>query len=269
MGAASFAAGLLLLVSALIFFPKDRRGIARGPDLLLSIDQDTGAYLTSAALTALATLLLLGVFLYLFRAVNARDGGVPRWFVYLVVGAPVIFAISAMVYAFQVVDIADEFASGTPIRGEAGDNRAERISSIGGGLIALQTAGTVGVAFLFVMLPLRARRVGLLTPFMGVLGAVSGALVVFQVPAISPVVQAFWLGALGALFIGKWPGGRGPAWETGEADPWPTAAQRRAEMMGEGRPPAAPPEPGPEQPPIEAEPVPERPASRKRRKKKR
>ena len=30
------------------------------------------------------------------------------------------------------------------------------------GLLAAQTAGTVGVAFLFVMLPLRARKVGLL-----------------------------------------------------------------------------------------------------------
>ena len=267
MAAASFAAGLMLLVSAMIFFPKDRKGVARGPDLLLSIDQESGAYLTSAALSALAYLLLLGVFLYLFRAVNARGGGVPRWFVYLVVGAPVIYAISAMIYAFQAVDIADEFASGTPIRGEAGDNRAERISNISGALIALQTAGTVGVAFLFVMLPLRARRVGLLTPFMGILGAIAGALVVFQLAGISAVVQAFWLGALGALFIGRWPGGRGPAWETGEADPWPTAAERRAEMMGEGPAAAAPPDPGPEEPPTEAEPVPERPASRKRRKK--
>ena len=267
--AASFGAGLMLLVSAMIFFPKDRKGIERAPDLLLSIDQDSGAYLASAALTAISALLLLGVFLYLFRAIDARGGGVPRWFIYLVIGAPVVYAISATIYAFQAVDIADEFASGTPIRGDAGDNRAERISDISGALVALQTAGTVGVAFLFVMLPLRARRVGLLTPFMGILGAISGALVVFQLAGISAIVQAFWLGALGALFVGRWPGGRGPAWETGEADPWPSAAQRRAEMMGDGPPADAPPEPGPEQPPTEAEPVPERPASRKRRKKKR
>ena len=266
---ASFAAGLMLLVSAMVFFPKDRDGIQRGPDLLLSIDQDSGAYLTSAALTALSALCLLGVFLYLFRAIDARGGGVPRWFVYLVIGAPVIYAIAAMVYAFQAMDIADEFASGTPIRGEAGDNRAQDISDISGALIAAQTAGTVGLAFLFVMLPLRARRVGLMTPFMGILGAICGALVVFQLAGISAVVQAFWLGALGALLLGRWPGGRGPAWETGEADPWPSAAERRAELMGDGPVAAEPPEPGPDQPPTEAEPLPERPASRKRRKKKR
>jgi hypothetical protein len=266
---ASFAAGLMLLVSAMIFFPKDRAGIERAPDLLLSIDQESGSYLASAALTSLSALCLLGVFLYLFRAIDARGGGVPRWFIYLVIGTPIIYAISAMIYAFQAVDIADEFASGTPIRGEAGDNRAERISNISGLLIALQTAGTVGVAFLFVMLPLRARRVGLLTPFMGILGAISGALIVFQLAGISAVVQAFWLGALGALFLGRWPGGRGPAWETGEADPWPTAAERRAELAGEGQVADAPPQPEPGEPPTEPEPVPERPASRKRRKKRR
>jgi hypothetical protein len=266
---ASFAAGLMLLVSAMIFFPEDREGIQRAPDLLLSIDDQSGAYLASATLTALSALCLLGVFLYLFRAIEARGGGVPRWFIYLVVGAPVIYAISAMIYALQAVDIADEFASGTPIRGDAGDNRAERISNISGVLIALQTAGTVGVAFLFVMLPLRARRVGLLTPFMGILGAIAGALVVFQLAGISAVVQAFWLGALGALFLGRWPGGRGPAWETGEADPWPTAAERRAELAGEGPAAAAPPpELDPSSPAAEPEPLPERPPSRKRRKKK-
>jgi hypothetical protein len=269
VAAASFAAGLMLLVSAMIFFPKDREGIERAPDLLLSIDQSSGSYLASAALTALSALALLGVFLYLFRAIDARGGGVPRWFVYLVIGAPIIYAVSAMIYAFQAVDIADEFASGTPIRGDKGDARAERISNISGVLIALQTAGTVGVAFLFVMLPLRARRVGLLTPFMGILGAIAGALVVFQLAGISAVVQAFWLGALGALLLGRWPGGRGPAWETGEAVPWPTAAERRAELAGESPvADAPPPEPAPGEP-AEPEPIPERPASRKRRKKKR
>ena len=69
----------------------------------------------------------------------------------------------------------------------------------------------------------------------------------------------FWLGALGLLFIGRWAGGRGPAWETGTAEPWPSAAERRGE--------AAPPEP-PEPEEAEEQQVNPR-ASRKRKRRKR
>jgi hypothetical protein len=260
---AAFLAGAMLLVSATLFFPKDRKGIERNPDLLLSIDEQSGAYLASALLSALAGLLLTGVFLYLFRAVLARGGAVPSWFVYLVVAAPVIYAVSTVLGAIEAIDLADDFASGSPIRGQAGADRARDLGGTSAPLVALATAGTVGVAFLFVMLPLRARRVGLLSPFMGILGVIAGALVVFQLTGISSVIQAFWLGALGMLFLGRWPGGRGPAWESGEAEPWPSAAQRRGSVpMPEQEEPATldptPPEP---------EPIPERPTSRKRRRK--
>jgi hypothetical protein len=262
---ASFGAALLLVISATLFFPKDRKGIGRIADLLLSIDQQSGSYLGQAILTALAALLLLGVFYYLFRAIQLRGGGVPHWFVYLVYAAPVLFALGAVVAALHAVDAADEFASGTAIRGDSANERARDLLSTSPLIIAAQTAGTVGVAFLFVMLPLRARRVGLLTPFMGVIGAVAGALIVFQLAGVSAIVQGFWLGALGLLFLGRWPGGRGAAWASGEAEPWPTAAQRRRVAL------AGPPQPQPQDgdAPAEPEPVPERPPSRKRRKKKR
>jgi len=254
---ASFGAALLFVVSATLFLPKDRKGVGRVADLLLSIDKQSGAYLTSTILTAAAALLLLGVFYYLFRAVELRGGGVPHWFIYLVYAAPVLFAAGALLAAFHAVDAADEFASGAVVRGDRANEHARNLLSPGGAIVAAQTAGTVGVAFLFVMLPLRARKIGLLTPFMGIIGAIAGALIVFQLAGVSAIIQGFWLGALGLLFLGRWPGGRGPAWETGEAEPWMTASRKRAEAA---RPPGETPE---------AEPVPERPPSRKRRKKRR
>jgi hypothetical protein len=267
---AAFLAGAMQLVSAMLFFPKDRKGIEATPDFLLSIDEKSGAYLTSALLSALATLLLVAVFLYLFRATLARGGGVPQWFIYLVIGAPVLYAISKVVYAFDAIDIADKFAGGEPIRGQAGADRATDLTNSSPIVLGIQVAGGVGVAFLFVMLPLRARRVGLLTPFMSILGVIAGALIVLPLGGISSVIQAFWLGAIGALLLGLWPGGRGPAWESGKSEPWPSAAQRRGgvpmpteeERAERDRKPAeldpTPPEP---------EPIPERPASRKRRRK--
>ena len=42
------------------------------------------------------------------------------------------------------------------------------------------------VAFLFVMLPLRARRVGLMSPFMGILGVIAGILLVLPLLPACP-----------------------------------------------------------------------------------
>jgi hypothetical protein len=268
--AAAFLAGAMQLVSALLFFPKNRKGIEATPDFLLSIDEDSGAYLTSALLSGLGSLLLVGVFLYLFRATLARGGGVPHWFIYLVIGAPILYAVSKVVYAFDAIDIADKFAGGEPIRGQAGADRATDLADASPVVLAIQVAGGVGVAFLFVMLPLRARRVGLITPFMAILGVIAGALIVLPLGGISSVIQAFWLGAMGALFLGFWPGGRGPAWESGRSEPWPSAAQRRGLVPMPGadeqdEPDRKPAELDPTPP--EPEPIPERPESRKRRRK--
>jgi hypothetical protein len=278
---ASFAAAVLFVVSATLFLPKDRKGIGGAADLLLSIDQRSGPYLASQISTTLAALLLIGVFVYLFRAILARGGGVPGWFVYLIYAAPILFAIGSVGVALHALDVSDTFTSSGVIRGDPGNERARDLLTPNALLVAAQTAGTVGVAFLFVMLPLRARRVGLLTPFMGVIGAIAGALIVFQLAGVSAIVQGFWLGALGVLLLGRWPGGRGPAWESGEPEPWLTQGQRRAAMdrggevpkarggeapMARGGQPSAP--SGPPQP-DDPETVPERPPSRKRRKKKR
>ena len=262
---AAFAAGAMLLVSGLLFVPKDREGIESNPDFLLSVNEQTGPYVISAVLAAIGALIVIAVFLYLFRAAMARGAAVPRWFVYLIVGAPILYAISTVWATVEVIDIADKFAAGTPIRGDAGTDRARDLSDSAALLLGVSTAGTVGLAFLYVMIPLRARRVGLLSPFMGILGVVVGALIVFrsQFPGLATVVQAFWLGALGALLLGRWPGGRGPAWASGRAEPWPTAAQRRGlrPMPGEEQEPTLDPTPP------EPEPAPQRPKSRKRRRK--
>ena len=123
------------------------------------------------------------------------------------------------------------------IRGEAGDTCADDLlqDDVNPIAVGLSLAGSVATAFMFVMLPLRARRAGLMSQFMAILGVIAGALMVLRLmPLVPEIVQAFWLGAIGALFLGNWPGGRGPAWETGEPDPWPSAAQRRGLEPADG-----------------------------------
>jgi hypothetical protein len=290
--AAAFVAGLLLLVGTLLFnsILDDRRRVEALPDFLLSVNDSPGTLIGAGAIQGLASLLLIAVFLYLFRATIHRTPTMPRWFVYLIVLGPLMYALSQVIGAVDRVDVAESFADGTyefpdadpgsnladcpAIRGAVGDDCAQELlrDNANGLSIGLSLAGSVGVAFLFVMLPLRARRAGLLSPFMSILGVIAGALLVLQLlPLVPVIVQAFWLGAIGALFLGNWPGGRGPAWESGEADPWPSPAARRglaAPADGGGDEAEAADEPAGGEAPA-AEPVPERPASRKRRRKRR
>ncbi len=278
---AAFMAGLALIgQQVLLQAPlEDRPGIEPLPDFLLSVDEKPGFVLGSAAVYALGALLLIAVFYYLFRAVLNREAAVPHWFVYLIVIGPVLFALAQVLGALDRIDLAQEFAESGVIRGEPGDRRADRFIEDNQNVpvFALSFAGLLGLAFLFVMLPLRARRVGLLSPFMGILGVVAGALLVLQLaPQIATIIAAFWLGALGLVFLGRWPGGRGPAWESGRSIPWPSAAERRGlvqprqDERDEPEPDAAeeePTAPEAEEEPTAPEAEVERPASRKRKRK--
>jgi hypothetical protein len=105
-------------------------------------------------------------------------------------------------------------------------------AAVAAGFIAF--LGHVALGFGMVLISLNAMRAGLLTRFMGVLGIIAGVFLAFPFFPV-PVVQAFWLIALGVLILGRWPAGNPPAWETGRAEPWPS----RQELM-EARGTAAP-----------------------------
>jgi hypothetical protein len=86
---------------------------------------------------------------------------------------------------------------------------------------------------------INALRVGLLPRWMAILGMFTGLLLFLPVGGAElQVVPAFWMVMTGVLFIGKWPKGDPPAWAAGEARPWPSQAQVRAESRGGGGRPA-------------------------------
>jgi hypothetical protein len=287
---AAFAAGLLLLAGTFVLqsVPEDRNGVEARADFLLSVAETSTGFWAATLLHVTAVLCLIPVFYLLFRATIHRVPLIPRWFVYVIVLGPVLYAVAQVLSALTQVDVAETFASGDYSFENPDDEDLERCPADRGdlgtdcagellreetnpGLLGLSLAGNVAVAFLFVMLPLRARRAGLLSPFMSILGVIAGVLFVLPLlPGVPIFLQAFWLGAVGALFLGNWPGGRGPAWDSGEPDPWPTAAERRglatprddaaAEGAANGGGPSAPAEP---------EPVPDRPSTRKRKRKRR
>ncbi len=80
---------------------------------------------------------------------------------------------------------------------------------------------------------INALRVGLLPRWMAFLGMFTGLLIFLPIGGAElQIVPAFWMVMVGVLFFGKYPKGDPPAWAAGEARPWPSQAQLRAERGG-------------------------------------
>ena len=253
---AMLAAASMAIQAALIGAPPDTEREA-----LLRFDEHRGEFLASLALQVGSYLLLAAAMLYLLRATMHRRPEVPRFTTGLLVLAPLLLGVGGVLNQLALNDVAKEFIS----TGERSESRADDLLEdrdvVGA---AIGQGGTLCLALSFVLVSLNAMRAGLLSRFMGVLGIIVGALLVLPLlPGGQSTIQIFWVAALGLLFLGRWPGGRGPAWETGEAIPWPSAAEAREAALAE---PTAGEGEGPAEQEVEETP---RPASRKRKRKRR
>lgn len=194
--------------------------------------------LLSVAL-ALGALLIAVPLSYLARATSARRKEFPRSVIYAVVAGPVLVAFSELmlqvVVAVKAADFVDSGNFTTETAHEALRSDLLVVSQI------LRQVGLLAMGFAFVLVALNAMRAGLLTRFMGTLGIIVGVL--FVIPQLVgsglPVVQSFWLVALGFLLMHLWPGrGVPPAWVTGRAQPWPTQQElREAREREQGKAP--------------------------------
>jgi len=174
--------------------------------------------------------LLIGLALtFLAFATRSRTSQFPRLALYVPIVGAVLSAISYVVSPIGTVLAVREFLDG-PRTVEAAQDVTTSSLVTTAALIGF--VGQLAIALAFVLVCLNAMRVGLLTRFMGVLGILSGVLTLIPVGSPLPVVQCFWLGALGVLFLGRWPKGQPPAWRTGQAEPWPTQQQMREARTG-------------------------------------
>jgi hypothetical protein len=96
----------------------------------------------------------------------------------------------------------------------------------------LGIAGALGFAVALLYTGLWAMRTGLLPRFWGSLAMVAG--IAFLLGPLFLVTLVFFV-YFGLLALGVIPGGRPPAWEAGEAIPWPTPGEKAAgELEPEG-----------------------------------
>ncbi|HWN73666.1 MAG TPA: hypothetical protein VNN15_07665 [Solirubrobacterales bacterium] len=261
---ATFLAVVLIIVSA---FLNSVSGTGDA-EVLRSVDAHSGSVTTVALMQGLAFLLLAVPLVYLFRAIRARSERVRPQLIGLVVVAPLFLAISTGLSGVARQEAADQFVAGEakstlsqkkakeecasdrkdegakdfadeyePRQGESVQAACERRkgeddeasnalseASLAPLVTGLGVAGGLGLAVVLFYCCLWAMRTGLLTRFWGSLGMALGiAILVGLLP-----LALIWFVYFGLLVLGKLPGGRPPAWEAGEAVPWPTPGEKAA-----------------------------------------
>jgi hypothetical protein len=291
-GIAAIAAGVLVLVST-FYAPLFGSPLnsARDFDKLLKLHDHPQDALVPAVLQAIAYPLAAVALVYLYKAAKARRPETLRITYVLAIVGPVAVGIASLLYGIAIVDLAGKvhdlgLPNGVTDRSggvanlvgvwSVGEIRAKELTSnstLFTGTAILDFAANLAYGFALVLIGLNSMRAGLVSRFIGVLGIVAGAVTVLF--RGSGPIEAFWLMAVGLMILDRWPNGRGPAWETGEAVPWPTAMDRqRALMEKRGEVPEskheAEPEYEDEAVPDPSEPAPQsHPVSRKRKRKRR
>ena len=249
-GIAAIGAGVFILLS--LFYPVlagTGSDSARSYDRLLRVHDRPTDVIVPSVLMLIAFPLAAYALVYLYRASKARRPETLRITYVLAIVGPLAVAVASATRGIAIVDIASKAAdSGIPngvtdpsagvggLAGvwSAGEQRASDLTTDSTLFVATEILAFVGrlaYGFALVLVGLNAMRAGLLSRFIGILGIIAGVVAVLLRGA-GPV-EAFWFVAIGALILDRWPSGRGPAWETGEATPWPTAMERQRRLLGE------------------------------------
>jgi hypothetical protein len=216
-------------------------GTGGDSELLRHVDQHRSAELISSILQAIGISLLTAPLYYLFRSAKARSERMRGQLVGVVIAAPLFLAVLAILSGVSTLHAASDFVSnevprlmakGVALNSDhANEIAKETISeaplrslAAGFGL-----GGQLGFLVAMVYTCLYAMRVGLLPRFWGSLGIALGAVsfIFFQFAML-------WFVYLGLLLTGRIPGGKPPAWESGEAIPWPSPGEKAAADLGGG-----------------------------------
>src|SRR5437764_2103528 len=209
-------AGLLLVAAAAIQLGGAHTKVDELTLDLITANKRFPLDLIAAVVNAVASLLIAWTLVFLYDCSHARSEQVKPYIRIVVIVAGVLAAITGVAYAIVVAIKVHQFVT----TGSQTYEEANHLTS-GSGLLAMQLLGQAAALLLavsFVLVALNAMRVGLLTRFMGYLGMFAGVLLLFQIVQI-PIVQGYWLAAVGYLLSGRWPSGVPPAWRSGRSEP--------------------------------------------------
>jgi hypothetical protein len=197
---------------------------------LTSAHDHSSALLAGASLYALGGLLFSAPLYYLLKAARARNETISRWMLPFAFLGPLLLAVRSILLWAATNDVASQFISGSDHSTDAAKHLIDN-SSLADSATALGFPAALAFVIATAYIPLMAMRVGLITRFWGTLGmslGVASALIRF-VPQIGLTI---WFAYIGFLIGGWLKDGRPPAWETGEAIPWPPPERRGASKDG-------------------------------------
>ncbi|MEO8092338.1 MAG: hypothetical protein ABI726_06490 [bacterium] len=199
-------------------------------ELLRDFHDVSGSLLGAAVLNAFSLALIAAPLFYLFRAALARSPKMRRGLVGVVVAGPLFLGAAELFQWIALNSASNDFATpgggaGVPIGTYADDLiRDQTTFSISQGL---SFAGVLGFVVGTIYTSLWAMRVGLLTRFMGTIGMALAASLLLLAQAFSLLALMLWFVFLGVVILGKTPRGkRPPAWDAGEAIPWPKPGEQ-------------------------------------------
>ena len=227
--AISAFAAAVLYVSSTVAAQSGVVGAASNTEFLRDYDAERGIMLVAALCNAFAMLFFAFALYYLFQAVAARSPGVRRGLVGVVVAGPIFLGLSNILQFIALSAAASDFATpgggtGVPIGEYAADLIQDQ--AVYGFAQGLYLAGVLGAVFGIIYTALWAMRVGLVTRFFGTFGMALGASLILLAQAFSLLALMLWGVWLGLIYLDRVPRGRPPAWDAGEARPWPKPGEQ-------------------------------------------
>jgi hypothetical protein len=234
--AGALVGGILPFIGAVINATSLADTPQNEPGQLLFYNSHKLAVIAPAILQGIGALGMGVVLYYLYQATKHRRPALPVLALYAAIGGPILLLVAQVASrGFLLVEASDFVSKGT----FGYDEAKSAFRSTGPTVGAFATLlGVMALGFSFVLISLNSMRVGLQSRFMGVLGIITGVLLIIPLGSPIPIVQLFWFLGSAVLFTGRWPGGMPPAWTTGTAVPWPSrqqsmeARQRMAAQRG-------------------------------------
>jgi hypothetical protein len=193
------------------------------------LSHHASSLIIASVIAAIAITVLTLTLLLLSNATSFRRPATWAFARPLILVGGIGLAVISIVHQAVLAAETHSFAVGHVFTSQAVDNAlAKSTPNVITQYLDLLAGLAVAVGMVVVMV--NAMRVGLVTRWLGIVGILSAILIFLPIGgATLEVIPSFWLVAMGILYVGKWPNGQPPAWESGEARPWPSRAQMREE----------------------------------------